>query len=131
MQADIRYKNYIQKSCIWRPLRHIYVFSCTFLSYFSSGIMIGVRQFENLIDFDFQVSLKVASILLHFISVRAWVGNPHIKSYWKSYVFNAKLFLPTWEIHKLRLLLKYVKCDGNNKYLKLKNYKARFSLTEK
>ena len=49
-------------------------------SLLSSGMMLGVRKFRDLIDIGLHCSLRVSSVLLYFISIRAWVENLHISN---------------------------------------------------
>ena len=54
---------------------------CMFISrLFSSGMKLGARKFRDLIEFGLQGSLRFSSILLDFISVRAWEENLYIKN---------------------------------------------------
>ena len=53
----------------------MYVFCMSISCLLSSGMKLEVRKFRNLIEFGFQGSVKVSSILLYFISIRAWVAN--------------------------------------------------------
>ena len=59
----------------------MYVFCMSISCLLSSGMKLEVRKFRNLIEFGFQGSVRVSSILLYFISIRAWVANADLFLY--------------------------------------------------
>lgn len=63
------------------------------LHLFTSRMKLRVRKFSDLIEFGLQDSRRVTSILLCFVSIKAWVKNLHIKKYLKFYGYNDELFL--------------------------------------
>ena len=78
--ADIRSKKFAYENCAFDVLNFICMpFACLFCL-LSSGMKLRVRRFRDIIDFGLHCSLSVSSILLYFISIKAWTENLHIKN---------------------------------------------------
>ena len=58
----------------------MHVFCMSISCLFSSGMKLGVTKLGHLIDFGLHCSPRASSILVSFISIRAWVENLHIKN---------------------------------------------------
>ena len=111
MSLEIRPQYCVRKLCIWRLRRYMYVFYMSIPRLYSSGMKLGVRTFRDLIEFDLQGFVGDSSILLYFISVRAWVENLHIKNCIKnlmvvilSYFYKESKY-ETWKSSSKKVIL--------------------------
>ena len=111
MSLNIRLQYCVRKLCIWRLGRYMYVFYMSISRLYSSGMKLEVRKFRDLIEFDLQGFVEDSSILLYFISIRAWVENLHIKNCIKnlmviilSYFYKENKY-KTWKSSSKKVIL--------------------------
>ena len=64
----------------------MYAFCMSISCLFSSGMKLGVRKSRDLMDSGLHCCLSVSSILVYFMSVRAWVENLHVKNCIKNFM---------------------------------------------